>query len=153
LLKGLVGMRSKNIAMLGAISALLALALIPAAAFGSKYPIPKPSGGNTSTKGAASKIGSALESKTGKALSKGVSISVKFPAAGTMVCTVNGGGKTIGSGKATSKKAGSKNLKLTFTSAGKKFLTSNAGKKVKVICTFTPKKGKSQTSTTSVKLG
>jgi len=145
-------------AKLGVVCALLGCLVMPAAALGSKYPIPKypipkPSGGSKDTKRATTAIALKLEHETGKRLAKGFTIRVSFPKAGRVVCTVNGGGKTIGSGKARSDRAGSKNLKITFTASGKRFLETHAGRKVTVICTFTPKHGASKTSTARVTLG
>ncbi len=140
----------KYIAKLVTICAVATLAIAPAAG---AYKVPTPKKGSATTKKTTTKTAKQLQSKTGKNIAKGLTISVKFPSAGKITITIKGGGKTLGTGKASSSKAGTKKVKIKFTSAGKKFLENHAGSKVSVTTTFKPKKGKSSTSTVSVKLG
>jgi hypothetical protein len=145
----------KHIAKLGTICAVGALAFAPAAAIAkSSYPVPKVSGTGT-TKGSTKKAGQQIQHTTGtKLAAKGdLSIKVHFPKAGKMTGKLVGGGKTLGTGSVSATKAGDKTLKIVFNSFGKTWLASHAGSKVTLTITFKPKKGKTQTSSTTVKLG
>lgn len=140
----------KHIARLSMLCVVGAIALAPAA---EAYKVPPITGGSKTSQKSTKSVAKGLQSKTGKKLAKGLTVEVHFPAAGTMSCTVKGGGKKIGSGKASATKAGGKKLKITFTGSGKSFLKTGAGKNVTVSCTFKPTSGKSSTSSVTVKLG
>ena len=146
----------KYIGQLAVVCAAVGLALAPGAAMAtsSKYPVPPVKGGSTSSKSGATKAASTLQKTSGKTLaSKGLKVSVKFAAAGTITITVKGGGKTIGTGSATASKAATKTVTVKFNTAGKTFLKTGAGKNVTVTSVFKPKTGASSTSTSTVKLG
>jgi hypothetical protein len=124
-----------------------AFAFAPATAFGARYPVPKVKGGST-TRSATKKVAKAVQNTTEKKLAKGLKVKVHFPAAGTITVTVKGPG-TSGTGQATSSKAGTKTIDVTFSKLGA------AGSTVTVTVSYKPsgKKGKASTSTSSVKLG
>lgn len=148
------------------IATLCAILAIAPASVASAYVIPTipkgkpggppttPKGGKGSSKKPTTKVGNKIAGYTGSELAKmgSVTVTVSFPSAGTIACTLKAGSTLLGSGKATAKKAGSKPLKVTFSSTGKAFLNAHNGKAIKVTvsCSFNPtKKGKKTSKSTS----
>ena len=141
----------KHIARL---SMLCVTAAIVFASSAGAYTVPKPSGGNGSSKGPTKAVAKQLQNKTGgKLAASGIRLKVHFPKAGRISCGVTGGGGQIGAGTRTAKKRTFKFLKIVFTSTGKTFLKTGAGKTVTVTCDFKPVTGKSSHSSVTVKLG
>ena len=149
---------------LAAIVAVLGLIVAaPAAAY--KVPKPpgspggpptKPKGGTGSTKAGATTLGTKLAGFTAGELAKQgtFTVTVKFPAGGTMLGSVTGGGKVIGQGFAGRANKGTEPMGLTFSTRGKAYLESVNGQAVKLTIklTFVPnnKKKKIQTSTVTI---
>jgi hypothetical protein len=143
----------KHIAKLGTICALGAFAIAPATAIAGNYPVPKVSGSG-STKSSTKKAGQTIQkTKASTLANKGLTISVHFSKAGKITGTLTGGGKTLGTGSVSATKAGTKTLHITFSSAGKAWISSHAGSDVTLTLKFKPTKGKAQSSSTTVKLG
>ena len=142
----------------------ICLALAPSAA---AYKVPgtagspggpptKAKGGSAASKGGAHGIATGAAGFTGSELAaKGkITVKVHVPKAGKLSGKMTAATTTLGSGKTTAHKAGDVKLTITFTSAGKSYLNAHNGQaiKVKVTCVFKPKKGKAQTSTSTVTL-
>jgi hypothetical protein len=119
-------------------------------------PPTKAKGGSGTSKGGANKIATGAAGFTGSELAaKGkITVKVHVPKAGKLSGKMTARTTKLGSGSATAHKAGTVNLTITFTSAGKAYLNAHNGQaiKVKVTCVFKPKKGKAQTSAATVTL-
>jgi hypothetical protein len=154
----------KYVARIAALCIAATLAFVPVAG-AYKLPKPpgspggppnKPKGGTTTTKGVTTKVGNDLAGFTDTELAKlgKVTVNFFFPGPGTVSCTVKAGNTKLGAGTATATKTkGTKKLTITFSSSGKTFLKNHNGKSttLTISCTFKPKKGKSATSTTTLK--
>lgn len=153
----------KHTARIATICAILVIAPASVAAAYVIPTIPKgkpggppttPKGGKSSSKNPTKKVGKKIAGFTGSELAKkgSVTVTVRFPSAGTIGCQLQAGGTLLGSGKTTAKKATSKPLKVTFTSTGKAYLNAHNGQAivVKISCSFNPKKkGKKTSKSTS----
>jgi Ca2+-binding RTX toxin-like protein len=94
----------------------------------------------------ASRIGLA------KALKKGLTVKVAVPGAGALKATAKRSGKRVASGKATASRAGTKALKLKFTTAARRALRHKSSAKLTVAVTFAPGGGAALKRTLKVTL-
>lgn len=151
-------------ALCAAVCIAATFAFVPAAG---AYKLPKPpgspggppkapKGGSKTTKSVTTKVATDLAGFTDSELAKlgKVTVNFSFSGPGTVSCTVTSGKTKLGFGSLKStKKASNKKLTIKFSSSGVKFLKKKNGKAttLTVSCTFKPKKGKSVTSTTTLK--
>jgi hypothetical protein len=119
-------------------------------------PPTKPKKGNKTTKKGATALGDKIAGFTGSELAKigKFTITVKFPSGGVVSAKITSAGKTLASGTSSKASKGNKKLTVTFNKAGKKFLNSTNGQSIQLTIhfSFNPNKGKTQTSTTTVRL-
>jgi hypothetical protein len=157
---------SKQVAKLGAICVVGALAIAPAVG---AYNVPgthpgqpggpntKPKGGKKVTKTNVGKVAGRMTGFTAAELAaKGsIHVTLHYPKAGQFKCSVSGasGSQTakIGSGKSKNNHHGAKNITIIFSSSGIAFLDAHnlQGVLMTVSCTFKPKHGTKSTSTTT----
>jgi len=159
---GLTG-KGKIVAVITALCIALGLTVVPLAV---AYKVPgppgtpggkptKPAGGSRGSKKVTKSLATKLAGYTGAELAlRTPVVSFKFPSAGSIACSVTGGGITIGSGGASKGRKGRKTFKINLTKKGRTFLVAHNGKAISlnVACTFTPNKGKAKTSTSTVVL-
>jgi len=132
---------------------LLGLLVIAPAAGASGYPVPKPKGGTKVTKKPTKNVGKKIQHTAASKLGKGFKITVFLPKAGKMAVFIKHNGARLGSGVAKGSKKGNKKLQFNFNPVGKNFLKEGANKKVTIRTIFTPKHGKTITSSATVTVG
>lgn len=86
----------------------------------------------------------------GRALAKGLPVTVQVPGPGTLTVSAKARGKVVATGKARPGAAGGATVKLTFSKAAKRSLAATKSLTLSITATHTPKSGKKTTQRSKI---